>query len=141
MANERNLRDPKSPEGYNINDERVNQRVAGRKLAGEALRMFLSINDTQEGQVAGLEFFVAECQKLLPPQKVERKPQPVVPLTNRECIIFEEELMPYGKYMNLTIGDIMDTDPDYLHWLGSTKFISQLNSYLAAKRTRSLPGG
>ncbi len=62
---------------------------------------------------------------------------PTAAMTDEECRVFEQEVVPFGKFAGLSLGGV---PLGYLDWLdGLPNFRNQLNRYLRNKQVAEMP--
>lgn len=86
--------------------------------------------------IKGKRFFtriIELCKEQLPPEVSIRDPRP--DMSHREAHIFEQELMPFGQYKAVPIGEI---PTEYLAFLSDDAggFKANLHRYVRSKRFR-----
>jgi hypothetical protein len=125
-----------------VNRELIREKVKARELALATLTL---VEDelrpfSDEAKQAYLEQLREHCDRLLPP-----KP-PVVPATGLQEITeiearrFERHTLPFGKYVDRTIGAVVELrgGASYLAWLADQRFIDQLRLYLKRPEIKRL---
>lgn len=122
-------------------NERTKQRVAGRTLAGELLKLIAeeSAGQPPEGMTCLWEEIYAEAIKHYTPPMAWPMAWPIAmadshhKMTDGQSRNFERRPVPFGQYAQRTVGNVM-ADPDgrnYLVWLSEQTFIDDLRDYLA----------
>lgn len=109
----------------NTNDQRIRSRVAGREnaltvvdLAKESCPM--DIGSFNDFWISFWEVVRDEAKKaLVNLGYVEPQSQAVTlkPMPDNEARVFSDSPMPFGKYADLPVWQVLDDDPGYLDWL------------------------
>ena len=99
---------------------RTAARIAGRKAADE----LLSLADYPPGitdayRVAFWERMYSEAQKALETLGTAKLPErtPTSPMDDEEARRFADSPMPFGKYADTPVWQVLEDDPQYLDWL------------------------
>ena len=124
-----------------MDTERLQQRVAGRKVAQTAIELVMEELTALHGESANAfweeirDRFEPLFPKRLPSQS--REPPRVVPMLASEVVEFEKEIIDFGQFHGETVGAVMRGEPRYLEWLAGQDFTDKLRRYLANEQIAS----
>lgn len=108
-----------------MDEKVVRDRVFGRSLAKEVVNLATEQfpGASQEMQISfwsTVNIWAKEALEALGVKEEQKKPQ-IVPLTGAEAKKFEKRKVPFGKYIGLTVDQVMQEAPDYLTWLADNE--------------------
>jgi hypothetical protein len=122
-----------------MDEDRIKERVNGRDQA-----ILLLDLDAQERETRSKEWLISFWEHLQRTAKAsleslgvaeKSKPLTIQPMSDEHCRFFEKQPMPFGKYRDWKIDDVISREPAYLDWLvratEEDTFKADLRRYLA----------